>query len=92
MPRYVVERTFADGLQIPVDEQGAKACLTVVDGNANQGVTWVHSYVTDDRRRRPAAGAARDWPPSSPEPDWPPPATPPASTPPRPTAPSSSPR
>ena len=51
MPRYLVERTFADGLEIPADEQGAKACLTVVDGNANQGVTWIHSYVTDDRRK-----------------------------------------
>jgi Protein of unknown function (DUF4242) len=50
MPRYIVERTFADGLQIPADEQGAKACMTVVDGNATEGVTWVHSYVTADRR------------------------------------------
>jgi len=24
MPRYMVERTFADGLQIPADAQGAK--------------------------------------------------------------------
>jgi hypothetical protein len=46
MPRYLVERTFADGLQIPADQQGAKACLAVVDGNATQGVTWIHSYVT----------------------------------------------
>jgi hypothetical protein len=51
MPRYLVERTFPDGLQIPADEQGAKACLAVVDGNASEGVTWVHSYVTDDRRK-----------------------------------------
>jgi hypothetical protein len=51
MPRFLVERSFADGLQIPVDEQGAKACLVVVDGNATEGVTWVHSYVTPDRRR-----------------------------------------
>jgi hypothetical protein len=50
VPRYIVERTFADGLQIPADEQGAKACMTVVDGNATEGVTWVHSYVTADRR------------------------------------------
>jgi len=50
MPRYIVERTFADSLQIPADEQGAKACMTVVDGNATEGVTWVHSYVTADRR------------------------------------------
>ena len=51
MPRYVVERTFPDGLQIPVTEEGAQACLTVVDRNADQGVTWVHSYVTDDKKR-----------------------------------------
>jgi hypothetical protein len=51
MPRYIVERTFADGLQIPADEQGAKACLAVVDANAADGVTWLHSYVTGDRSR-----------------------------------------
>jgi Protein of unknown function (DUF4242) len=51
MPRFLVERSFADGLQIPADEQGAKACLVVVDGNATEGVTWVPSYVTPDRRR-----------------------------------------
>ncbi len=49
MPRYVVERTFADGLTIPMDDQGAKACLRVVDGNGGHGVTWLHSYVTPDR-------------------------------------------
>jgi hypothetical protein len=48
MPRYVVERTFAEGLHIPADAQGAKACLAVVDVNATEGVTWVHSYVTGD--------------------------------------------
>ena len=51
MPRYLVERTFVDGLQIPADAQGAKACLAVVEVNAAQGVTWIQSYVTDDRRR-----------------------------------------
>lgn len=51
MPRYIVERTFSDGLHIPVDADGAKVCLTVVDRNADEGVTWVHSYVTDDKRK-----------------------------------------
>jgi hypothetical protein len=51
MPRYIVERTFAGGLQIPADEQGAKACLAVVGTNAAEGVTWIHSYVTGDRGR-----------------------------------------
>lgn len=49
MPRYMVERTFPDGLQIPVDSKGSELCLTVVDRNADQGVTWVHSYVSEDK-------------------------------------------
>ena len=50
MPRYLVQRTFPDGLGIPVDEEGAAACLEVVERNAADGVTWIHSYVTVDRR------------------------------------------
>lgn len=49
MPRYMVERTFPDGLAIPVNDDGAAACLTVVGNNAKDGVTWVHSYVTPDK-------------------------------------------
>ena len=26
MPRYMIERTFPDGLRIPMNEQGAQAC------------------------------------------------------------------
>jgi hypothetical protein len=51
MPRYIVERTFPDGLEIPVTETGAEAMLAVVGVNAQDGVTWLHSYVTPDRRR-----------------------------------------
>ncbi|HLI52669.1 MAG TPA: DUF4242 domain-containing protein [Thermomicrobiaceae bacterium] len=51
MPRYLVERTFVEGLQIPVTEEGAMACLNVVGNNADQGVTWVHSYVTEDKTK-----------------------------------------
>jgi hypothetical protein len=51
MPRYLVERTFPDGLGISADEDGARACLSVVDNNADAGVTWLHSYVTEDRRK-----------------------------------------
>jgi hypothetical protein len=50
MPRYLVERSFPDGLAIPVDDQGAKTCLAVVGHNATEGVTWLHSYVTPDKR------------------------------------------
>ncbi len=51
MPRYMVERTFPDGLGIPITEEGAAACLAVVEKNGELGVTWVHSYVSDDKQR-----------------------------------------
>ena len=51
MPRYVVERSFRGGLRIPVDEEGARICLGVVGRNADEGVTWVHSYVSEDKRK-----------------------------------------
>jgi hypothetical protein len=51
MPRYVVERTFPSGLDIPAGLEGAELCRDVIDRNADEGVTWVHSYVSEDRRR-----------------------------------------
>jgi hypothetical protein len=51
MPRYVIERDFPDGLIIPVDAGGAEACLGVVEKNADQGVTWIHSYVSQDKKK-----------------------------------------
>jgi hypothetical protein len=50
MPRYMVQRTFPDGLHIPISNGGADVCRTVVERNAEDGVTWVHSYVSEDRR------------------------------------------
>jgi Protein of unknown function (DUF4242) len=50
MPRYIVERTFPEGLEIPVTTGGADVCRTVVRRNAQEGVTWLHSYVSEDRR------------------------------------------
>jgi len=50
MPRYLIERNFPDGLAIPTDEIGASLCGKVIENNAEDGVTWVHSYVTPDRR------------------------------------------
>ncbi len=51
MPRYVVERTFPDGLEIPADAHGARECLGMVERNADDGVTWIRSYVTGDRSK-----------------------------------------
>lgn len=51
MPRYLIERTFPDGLALPANRQGAKQCEQVICNNLKDGVTWVHSYVTPDRKR-----------------------------------------
>jgi hypothetical protein len=49
--RYLVERTFPDGLNIPVNTEGSEICLTVVSTNAEDNVTWIHSYVTMDKKK-----------------------------------------
>jgi len=51
MPRYMVERTFPDGLNIPVNDEGASALCGIVATNAEEGVNWVHSYVSADKTR-----------------------------------------
>jgi hypothetical protein len=50
MPRYLVERTFTDRLPLTADDAGARAAAGVVAINADDGVTWIHSYVSDDKR------------------------------------------
>ena len=50
MPRYLIERTFPDGLSIPMNDDGRKAVAGVVANNAALGVTWLHSYVSPDRK------------------------------------------
>jgi Nickel responsive protein SCO4226-like len=49
--RYLVERTFPNGLEVPVNMEGSKMCLNVVSNNAEDNVTWVHSYVTKDHKK-----------------------------------------
>jgi hypothetical protein len=34
-----------------MDGAGAEVCLVVVGNNAVDGVTWVHSYVTGDKKK-----------------------------------------
>jgi hypothetical protein len=51
MSRFMVQRTFPSGLAIPIDDDGAAAVHKVVTVNADEGVTWVHSYVSDDKTR-----------------------------------------
>jgi len=35
----------------PLNEDGRKAVASVIATNADHGVTWVHSYVTPDRKQ-----------------------------------------
>jgi hypothetical protein len=50
MPRYIVQRTYPDGLEIPIADGGSDICQRVIERNADEGVTWVHSYVSEDKR------------------------------------------
>jgi len=50
MPRYLVQRIFPEGLHIPVENGGVAECRAVVETNATESVTWVHSYVSEDKR------------------------------------------
>ncbi len=50
MPRYIVERTFPNGLEIPIADGGSEICGAVVKRNAELGVNWLHSYVSGDKR------------------------------------------
>jgi hypothetical protein len=42
VPRYLVERSFPDVGTLPVER--------VIDLNADDGVSWLHSYVSVDAR------------------------------------------
>jgi hypothetical protein len=63
MPRYLVERTFPGDLGIPDP--------AVLVGNTDEGVTWMHSYVSEDRRKTfciyeaPSPEAIRKPPPGT---------------------------
>jgi Protein of unknown function (DUF4242) len=51
LPRYIVERSFPDRLTVQAGAAGADLCLAVVERNADEGVTWLHSYVSDDKTK-----------------------------------------
>jgi hypothetical protein len=51
MPRYLVQRTFTEGLHIPIDNGGAELCREVIERNAEEGVTWIRSFVSEDKTR-----------------------------------------
>jgi Protein of unknown function (DUF4242) len=51
LPRYIVERSFPDRLPARAGAEGADLCLAVAERNADEGVTWLHSYVSDDKTK-----------------------------------------
>jgi Nickel responsive protein SCO4226-like len=55
MLRYSVERTVPDGLLIPLTKEAANFCRIVVATNTDDLVTWVHSYLTEDRSKPSAS-------------------------------------
>jgi Nickel responsive protein SCO4226-like len=51
MPRYVVERTFAECPAARAGLEVAELCTAIVERNADDGVTWLHSYVSQDESK-----------------------------------------
>lgn len=46
MPLYVIERTFAEQLDLTPDD-----VRLIEDVNADEGVSWLFSFLTADRQR-----------------------------------------
>ncbi len=51
MPRYVVQRTFPEGFHASPSAGVAELCRAVVERNAEEGVTWISSFVSEDKTR-----------------------------------------
>lgn len=49
MARYLVERSFPEGLSIPPGPEGRKLLLSIVQCNSDRNVTWVQSYVSIEK-------------------------------------------
>jgi hypothetical protein len=51
MPRYLVEQTFPDQLSITASPEGLRLVQAILGNEALDGVTWIRTYVSADRRR-----------------------------------------
>lgn len=51
MKRYVVERSFPEGLDIPLNEEGCLLVQGVISRNSEEHVIWIHSYVSADKKK-----------------------------------------
>ena len=50
MPRYIVQRSFVNGIESPLLGESANARLDLIERNAALEVTWLHSYVSEDQQ------------------------------------------
>ena len=51
MPRYLIERTFAEAAASVTQAARAGHFSALIGANAREGVTWVHSYFAPERQR-----------------------------------------
>ncbi len=51
MPRFIVERIFPDGFDVPATEVGRSIITEVGANNARSGVHWITTFVAADRSR-----------------------------------------
>jgi len=51
VPRYLIERSVPQGFRLANEGEGARRYIDIVERNAEDGVTWIHSYVSEDRTR-----------------------------------------
>lgn len=51
MPRYLVEQTYPDRFDLPITDEGARRCQAIIDNDTLESVTWLHSYVSADKRK-----------------------------------------
>ena len=51
MKRYLVERSFPKGLDIPMNDKGCRIVQVVVSNNTDCKVTWIQSYVSTDKKK-----------------------------------------
>jgi hypothetical protein len=48
LPRYLVIRTFRNGLEVPMGPEGKRRLGGIIACNSDRGVTWLRSYVSTE--------------------------------------------
>ena len=51
MPRYLIERTFQEEIDLPGTDRLRQNHRSFIDNNAVDGVAWVHSYIVAEQNK-----------------------------------------